>query len=328
EGLVDAVVLPKGALQFVCGGTGDLLERLGPQDVLAFTGSGTTGALLRGLEAVVHRSTRINVEADSLNAAILGPDVQVGDEIFQFFVRDVAKEITQKSGQKCTAIRRIFVPPALVEGVIDALGEALGAVPMGDAAAEGVRMGPLATADQRADVLDGTAALEQAGAKRVWGDPRTMTLTAGDADRGYFVAPCLFSAEDARSVPLVHSREVFGPVATVMSYRDAADVVGLAALGEGALLSAVYGNDRDFLGEVILGLAPHHGRVFVGSKKIVDQAMAPGLVLPSCVHGGPGRAGGGEELGGLRGMSFYMQRTAVQGDRALLDRILGSGTSE
>lgn len=315
--LADAGILPDGALQFVCGSPGDLLTHLRAGDVLAFTGSGVTGAKLRRLDNVVEHSVRVNVEADSLNATVLCPDVEVGSETWFAFVRDAVREITQKTGQKCTATRRIFVPKERLDDVLGVLAEELGRVPFGDPKLESVRVGPLASAQQHADVKEGIEALVAAGAKIAW---RGEGAFEGVADgQGCFVHPHLLQA--AGDVGLVHDREVFGPVSTVVAYDDVAEVPGLVARGQGGLVAAVYGNDKDTLRQVVVGLAPWSGRVLIGSKKVADQAISPGLVLPSCVHGGPGRAGGGEELGGVRGLDLYTQRTAIQGDRALLDKI-------
>ncbi|MEM9189592.1 MAG: 3,4-dehydroadipyl-CoA semialdehyde dehydrogenase [Myxococcota bacterium] len=319
--LTDEKVLPDGVLQFVCGSAGDMLEHLAAQDVLAFTGSGSTGTLLRSLRNVVGRSVRVNVEADSLNAAVLGPDVEPGSDTYQMFIRDCTKEITQKTGQKCTATRRIFIAEGMLDRVRDDLAENLDTIKVGDPTAEGVRMGPLATGQQLRDVRQGIARLVEAGAEIVYGSS-TEVDRIGGSDAGFFIGPVLLRADSPRDVGAVHEHEVFGPVATVMPYRSPEDAAELVALGEGGLVSSVYSDDREVLKTLIVGLGPYNGRILVGSKKIADQAISPGLVLPSCVHGGPGRAGGGEELGGERGLAFYTQRTAVQGDRALLDKLL------
>ncbi|MCC6873117.1 MAG: 3,4-dehydroadipyl-CoA semialdehyde dehydrogenase [Sandaracinaceae bacterium] len=321
--MVAASVLPKGALQLVVGSLGDLLGRLGSQDAFAFTGSGATGTKLRGLANLLERSVRVNVEADSLNLAVLAPDAEPGGEAYAMFVRDVAKEITQKSGQKCTAIRRVLVPAAVIDRVQEDLCERLSSVKVGDPSRDDVTMGPLATAQQLADFRAGVSKLQASGARVVFGSATQCDPLGADANAGYFVGPVLLRADRPADAHAVHEHEVFGPCATILPYSSTAEAVELAARGGGGLVASVYGDDRALLSELVLGLAPHHGRVLVGSKKIVDQAIAPGLVLPSCVHGGPGRAGGGEELGGERGLRFYMQRTAVQGDRALLDKILG-----
>lgn len=321
EKFVEANVLPRGAIQFVAGGTGNLLEHLGPQDALAFTGSSDTGLALRGLSNVLASSTRVNVEADSVNAAVLTQDAD--DETYQMFVRDVVTEMTQKAGQKCTATRRVFVHQSVIDRVQDDLAERLAQIPVGHPASKGVRLGPLATAQQRDDYFAGVAKLEAAGAKIVWGDPKPRDLVDADASKGFFVGPVLLRADAPSAADAVHEHEVFGPCATLMPFSDAEEVVALVARGGGGLVASVYGDDRELLSKLVIGLAPYSGRILMGSKKVADQAISPGLVLPSCVHGGPGRAGGGEELGGERGLRFYMQRCAVQGDRALLDKFFG-----
>jgi oxepin-CoA hydrolase/3-oxo-5,6-dehydrosuberyl-CoA semialdehyde dehydrogenase len=327
EVLVESGVLPAGALQFVAGSAGDMLDHMTGQDVLAFTGSGETGAMLRGFERVVGKSVRINVEADSLNSAILAPDVEAGSDAYLMFIRDTAREMTQKTGQKCTAVRRIFVPSGMVDRVTEDLGEQLSLVKIGMPSAEGARMGSLASEQQYQDVIQGLAELQESGAAVAWGSATDINVLGRKADEGYFVGPVLLRHDDPANASLVHSKEVFGPIATLLPYSDMAEVAGWVALGEGTLLTSLYTDDRKGLGEMIAELAPHTGRLLIGSRKIADQAISPGMVLPSCVHGGPGRAGGGEELGGLRGLDFYMQRTSVQGDRALLDRTLQPETA-
>ncbi|MGF1465590.1 MAG: 3,4-dehydroadipyl-CoA semialdehyde dehydrogenase [Sandaracinaceae bacterium] len=322
ETIVAAEVLPAGALQLLCGSAGDLLDHLEEQDVLAFTGSGDTGATLRRGDGVAARSVRVNVEADSLNATVLAPSVDAEGDVYARFLRDAVLEITQKTGQKCTATRRIFVPEGLIDRVQRDLAERLADVKVGDPANPEVRMGPLATAAQLRDFRDGVARLEAAGARRVLGSPTEVSLVGADG-RGFFVGPVLLRADGPDDAAAVHEHEVFGPCATLLPYRSLEDAIRGVAKGGGGLVASVYGDDRKELAALALGLAPHHGRVLIGSRTVAEQATAPGLVLPSCVHGGPGRAGGGEELGGERGLRFYMQRTAFQGDRALLDRIFG-----
>jgi 3,4-dehydroadipyl-CoA semialdehyde dehydrogenase len=321
EAMVAANVLPEGALQLICGSVGDLVEKLGPEDVLAFTGSADTGAKLRGARSVVERSVRVNVEADSLNSAVLAPGISPGDEVFRAFIRDVTKELTQKAGQKCTATRRIFVPRDVIDEVQAALIEELSQLKVGHPSLEEVRMGPLATAQQHADFLRGIGKLVEAGAKVVLGGVERPKTIGVEGTKGYFVAPTLLRADAPDTANAVHDHEVFGPSATLMPYEGAEHVSALVARGRGGLVASVYGDDREVLRAIVHGIAPFHGRVLIGSSKVADQMITPGLVLPSCVHGGPGRAGGGEELGGERGLRFYMQRTAVQGDRALLDKI-------
>ena len=320
ERLVESKVMPAGVLQFVCGSVGDLLSHLGPQDVMAFTGGGSTGTQLRGLPNLLLRSVRVNVEADSLNSTVLGHDIDVGGDTWQMFLRDVVREMTQKTGQKCTATRRIFVPADRIDEVQSEVAARLGEIKVGDPALDDVRMGPLATAQQLRDFRAGIASLVESGARVVHGSATECNAIGVPAGKGFFVAPMLLRADKPASATRVHEHEVFGPSATIMPYATNDEAVALVGRGEGSLVASLYTDDRATLETVVLGMAAHSGRVLVGSTKVADQAISPGLVLPSCVHGGPGRAGGGEELGGERGLSFYMQRTAVQGDRALLDR--------
>jgi 3,4-dehydroadipyl-CoA semialdehyde dehydrogenase len=322
EMLVEKAVLPEGALSLLMGGVGDLLHHVGAQDVVAFTGSGETGARIRGLPDVIRHNVRVNVEADSLNAAVLGPDVEPGSETWDFYLKDVLRDMTQKAGQKCTAIRRVLVPAHQADRVRDALADRLQSVTVGNPAHEGVRMGPVATAGQRDDVRAGVDLLARDG-RLVFGTADVQPVGV-EPGKGFFVSPVLVEVEPGAEAPTVHSREVFGPVATVVPYSgQAADAVEIVSRGGGGLVSSVYSEDPAFTSEVVLGLAPFHGRVFLGSARIAEMSPGPGTVLPQLVHGGPGRAGGGEELGGLRGLGFYMQRVALEGPRPLVERIAG-----
>lgn len=314
--VVESGALPEGAYSFLAGEAGDLLEHLGAQDGVAFTGSSATAQRLAGHAAFVQRGARLNVEADSLNAAVLGPDVEPDSETFDLFVREHAREITQKAGQKCTATRRLFVPAAIAPAVAEALGAALSAVKVGDPAAEGTRMGPLTNAEQLAAVQQGITRLAGLGTLVVGGPERLFA-------RGCFLGATLVLARDAHADAL-HAEEVFGPVATIAPYSGEADeAVALVARGGGGLVASVYSDDRSWPVRVALGLAPWTGRVYLGSARVAEYGTGPGLVLPSMTHGGPGRAGGGEELGGLRGLSFWMQRTALQGFRGTLEAACG-----
>lgn len=318
--LVDANVFPEGALSLLAGSPGELLAHLGGQDVLAFTGGSSTGRRVRGGEAVLANGVRVNVEADSLNAAVLGPDVGAGSELLDLFVGDVVRDMTQKAGQKCTAIRRAYVPAGVLDAVLERLGERLGAVRVGDPAREETGMGPLATRQQLADAREGVGRLATA-AEVVFG---SVAASPGTNGKGFFMAPVLLASRAPTRSDAVHGREVFGPVATVIAYDGtAAQAVERVAWGGGGLVASVYSDDRGFLDDAVLGLAPHHGRVVIGSTRIAGQAIPPGTVLPQLVHGGPGRAGAGEELGGRRGLAFYLQRTALQGDRALVEGLAG-----
>lgn len=317
QAFVDDSILPDGALSFLAGSAGDLLSHLSGQDVLAFTGSSVTAQKLRSLESVIARSVHINVEADSLNAAVLGPDVSLSDETGQLFLVDVVRDMTQKTGQKCTAIRRIFVPDDKLDDAVAALSERLGDIVVGNPATDGVRMGPLATAAQLRDVQDGIERLagQTDAAHGGTGDIEAVGAPAG---KGYFVGPVLRVARDPAAATAVHEHEVFGPVATIMPYSGAAQAANLVQLGDGGLVASVYSDDRDFVAAIVPAIAPYNGRLYLGSQKIAAQSAGPGTVVPHLLHGGPGRAGGGEELGGSRGMFLYMQRCALQGDKAVL----------
>lgn len=318
--LVESGRVPEGALQLVCGSTGDLLSRLTGQDHLAFTGSNATGAALRATPGFAQRSVRVNVEADSLNAAVCGPDVGPGSDLWNTFVRNVVTDMTQKTGQKCTAIRRVFVPAEHADDLQEALVEALANVVVGNPLTDGVTMGPVSTASQLRDVLGGIRALS-AHARVVTGGADRVEGRGSPEGKGYFVAPTVLRADDARTAGPVHDLEVFGPCVTILPYDGGADTAAeLIGLGQGSLVSSAVSDDRAWVERFALGAAPHLGRLLLLSSKVADQATAPGLVLPSMVHGGPGRAGGGEELGGERGLLFYMQRTALQGDSAVFGK--------
>jgi oxepin-CoA hydrolase/3-oxo-5,6-dehydrosuberyl-CoA semialdehyde dehydrogenase len=321
--LVGDEVLPAGALSFVAGGIGDMLDRIGGQDVLAFTGSSWTATALRKGKGVLEHGTHINVEADSLNAAVLGPDAEDGGDVMNLFIGDVVRDMTQKTGQKCTAIRRVYAPREKIEAVVERLRERLAAVKVGDPAREEVTMGPLATAQQLRDVRDGIGKLESC-ARIVFGSKDRVDAIGRVGQKGFFLSPVLLRNDSPSESDAVHEHEVFGPVATVMPYDgSAAGAAALVRAGGGGLVSSVYSDDKTFLASAVAEIAPFHGRVTIGSSKIAAQALPPGMVLPQLVHGGPGRAGGGEELGGRRGLELYMQRVALQGDRAILEALSG-----
>jgi 3,4-dehydroadipyl-CoA semialdehyde dehydrogenase len=328
ERLVKTSALPAGALSLIVGSTGDLLEQLEHQDMVAFTGSNQTGTKLRGLPNILRQSVRFNVEADSLNTAILGADVDTSSETYDLFLTDVARDVTQKTGQKCTAIRRVFVPEAMLEQVSEDLTERLQSVVIGDPSSSQVRMGPVATKSQLHEVRSGIKTLTDGGHARViLGGTERPQLEGIDNDRGYFVAPTLLVAKDPDLAEAVHSHEVFGPVVTLMPYKadNVTKLVTWVGLGGGGLVASLYSDDRGFARTMLLELAVYHGRVTLGSAKMAGVSMGPGLVYPNLVHGGPGRAGGGEELGGCRGLQFYMQRTAIQGYGPLIDHIVKDG---
>jgi oxepin-CoA hydrolase/3-oxo-5,6-dehydrosuberyl-CoA semialdehyde dehydrogenase len=315
-------ILPKGALQLISGSVGDLLDHVDCQDVVTFTGSAATGRKLRIHKAIVENSVRFTMEADSLNAAILGPDAVAGTEEFDLFVKEVAREMTVKAGQKCTAIRRVIAPRATVEPLIKALGERLAKTALGNPGEEATRMGPLASLAQRDEVRARIAEL-QGDAEIVAGDPSQAKLTSGDAQAGAFLSPVLLYCDKPGSARAVHDVEAFGPVSTIIPYESAEEAAELARRGKGSLVASVFTNDAAFARESVEALGPWHGRVMLGNRVSAKSSTGHGSPLPVLVHGGPGRAGGGEELGGMRAVKHYMQRTAVQGAPWLLSEVTG-----
>ena len=320
--MVDAGLLPDGAVQLLCGSTGDLFDHLTEQDLVSFTGSAATARQLRAHPVVVAKAVRFNAEADSLNCSILGPDVESGSAEFDLYIRQLVTEMTVKAGQKCTAIRRAFVPAGLAGPVAESTIEQLARVVVGNPADDSVRMGALASLEQREEVRRGVKALLAAG-RLVFGDPEHVAVVGADAERGAFISPLLLRCDDpGRAEP--HEIEAFGPVATIMEYSGADDVVALAARGRGSLAGSIVTADAQFAREVVLGTAPWHGRLLVLDTDDAAESTGHGSPLPPLVHGGPGRAGGGEELGGIRGVLHYMQRTAVQASPRVLTAVTGS----
>lgn len=320
--IVETGLLPEGALQLISGSVGDLLDHVTGQDAVTFTGSAWTGRKLKSHKAVIENSTRFTMEADSLNASILGPDAGPGTAEFDLFVKEVAREMTAKAGQKCTAIRRVFVPRAHVQALIAALGDRLDKTPLGLPADEATRMGPLASLDQRDEVRARIRDL-QADAEIVAGNPDAVRVVSGDAGAGAFLNPVLMYCDKPFAAAAVHDVEAFGPVSTVMPYDDIEEAMALAAKGKGSLVSSVFTDDPKVAEAAVLGLAPHHGRVLIGNRATAKSSTGHGSPLAPLVHGGPGRAGGGEEMGGMRGVKHYMQRTAVQGSPRLLSAVTG-----
>jgi len=318
--MVESGIFPEGSFQLIVGGTGDLLSRLSCQDVVSFTGSAATAQMLRGDRHLIDNSVRFVAEQDSLNASILGPDAAPGTPEFDAFVREVVREMTVKAGQKCTAIRRIIVPDASVGAVIEAVSEKLSKTVIGDPAREGVRMGALASAEQKADVL-AKAEIIGSECERVFGDPENFTVEGADAGRGAFLPPMLFRCADPDAATKTHETEAFGPVSTVMGYRDLDHAVAIANRGQGSLVASVFTHDPVVARQVVLGAGAYHGRLYFANRDTGKEATGHGSPLPHMVHGGPGRAGGGEEMGGVRGVLHYMQRTAIQGSPDLLTAI-------
>jgi oxepin-CoA hydrolase/3-oxo-5,6-dehydrosuberyl-CoA semialdehyde dehydrogenase len=322
ELMTDSGLLPAGAVQLICGGAGDLLDHLTEQDLVSFTGSAATARQLRAHPAVVGRSVRFNAEADSLNCSILGPDAGPGSPEFDLYITQLVTEMTVKAGQKCTAIRRAFVPDRMAGAVSDAVAERLAAIVVGSPAEPAVRMGALASLEQREEVRRSVKGLLGA-ARLVFGDPEHVEVVGADAERGAFISPLLLRCDDAgRAEP--HEIEAFGPVATIMGYTSTAEVIELAARGLGSLAGSVVTSDAEFAREVVLGTAPWHGRLLVLDRDDAAESTGHGSPLPPLVHGGPGRAGGGEEMGGIRGVLHYMQRTAVQASPRVLTAVTGT----
>ncbi|HYG93279.1 MAG TPA: phenylacetic acid degradation bifunctional protein PaaZ [Nocardioides sp.] len=325
--IVESGILPEGSLQLLAGGPNGLLDELTIHDQVAFTGSAHTAGLLRNHPQVLHGGVQLGVEADSLNCSILGPDVTAEDPELDLFVKGVVTEMTVKAGQKCTAIRRVIVPAAIADTVTEAIAARLAKVTVGDPRSEDVRMGPVVGLDQREEVRKAVQSL-RASAEVVHGDPDRVQVVAGDAERGAFLSPVLLRAQRGAVEP--HDVEPFGPVSTVLIYDDLDEAVELAARGRGSLAGSLVTHDRDVARTVTLGLAPWHGRILVLDRDDAAeaaQAGGHGSPLPVLVHGGPGRAGGGEELGGVRAVLHHMQRTAIQGSPDLLTAITGTWTA-
>ena len=320
ELIAESGLLPDGALQLVCGSAGDLLDHLTEQDLLGFTGSASTARQLRAHPAVVARSVRFNAEADSLNCSILGPDAIPGTPEFDLYVKQLVTEMTVKAGQKCTAIRRALVPAGQVDAVVEAVSERLAKVAVGNPADESVRMGALAGLEQREEVRRSLKNLADAG-RIVFGDPEHVDVVGADAERGAFMSPILLVGDAGRSEP--HEIEAFGPVSTVLAYNDPAGAIELAARGRGSLAGSVVTDDSEFARAVVLGTAPWHGRLLVLDSDAAPESTGHGSPLPALVHGGPGRAGGGEEMGGMRAVFHHLQRTAVQASPRMLQSVTG-----
>ena len=317
--VIDSGILAEGAFQFLCGSVGDLFDHLDGQDSVGFTGSASTAHRLRTHPTVVAQSVRFNAEADSLNASVLGPAATPGTPEFDLFVKEVAREMTTKAGQRCTAIRRALVPTGHVDAVVDALSARLARTTVGDPRNEEVRMGPLASLDQRDEV--GRAVSKLTDGAEVVTDPKVEPVGA-DAERGAFFAPTVLVARDPAH-PAIHDVEAFGPVSTVIGYGSVDEAVDLARLGGGSLVASVFTPDAAEARTLAMGLAAHHGRVLLVDERSGKTQTGHGSPMPQLVHGGPGRAGGGEELGGVRAVHHHLQRTAVQGAPDVLTAVTG-----
>jgi oxepin-CoA hydrolase/3-oxo-5,6-dehydrosuberyl-CoA semialdehyde dehydrogenase len=317
--MIESEILPAGAIQLICGSAGDLLSHVTEQDAVAFTGSAATGRMLKESAAIMANSVRFNMEADSLNCCILGPDATPGTEEFDLFVKEVVREMTTKAGQKCTAIRRTIVPAGMEDDVVKALQGRLAKTTIGDPAVDGVRMGPLASKGQVRDV-GASAERIRAAAELVYGGS-DFDVVGANRDAGAFFGPMLMvcDAPFQRSEP--HDIEAFGPVNTIMPYGSLDEAIALAKLGRGSLCGSLVTANPETARQVILGTAAYHGRMLVLDRSSAKESTGHGSPLPNLVHGGPGRAGGGEEMGGARGVLHYMQRTAIQGSPSVLTAI-------
>lgn len=321
--IIESGLLPEGSLQLLAGSASGVLDHLGAQDMVGFTGSADTAAILRAHPSVLHRGVQLGVEADSLNCSILGPDVTQDDPEFDLFVKQLVTEMTVKAGQKCTAIRRSIVPSTMADAVIEAASARLATITIGNPADESVRMGALASLGQRDDVRKAIDNL-RSSATIVYGDPDKVDVVGADAERGAFISPVLLCAE--KGATEAHDVEAFGPVSTVMTYDSVDEAIELAARGKGSLAGSLVTHDRDVARKVVLGLAPWHGRILVLDRDDAKESTGHGSPLPVLVHGGPGRAGGGEELGGIRGVLHHMQRSAIQASPDMITAITGRWT--
>jgi oxepin-CoA hydrolase/3-oxo-5,6-dehydrosuberyl-CoA semialdehyde dehydrogenase len=320
--IIESGILPPGALQLVCGSLGNLFDHLECQDTVSFTGSAHTAAQLRVHPAIIRHAVPFVAETDSLNSSILAMDAAPGTPEFDLFVKEVVREMTVKAGQKCTAIRKALVPAKMAGDVVAALQTALGKIIVGNPRDERVRMGPLVSQEQRSQVLAQVAAL-RAEADLVAGSLDRFELTGADRARGAFVPPLLLLSRDPPAARAVHDVEAFGPVATVLPYRDTAEAIALARRGQGSLAASVFCADDALATRIVLGLAPYHGRILVVNRSCAKESTGHGSPLAPLIHGGPGRAGGGEEMGGIRGILHYMQRSAVQGSPDTLTAVTG-----
>jgi oxepin-CoA hydrolase/3-oxo-5,6-dehydrosuberyl-CoA semialdehyde dehydrogenase len=318
--MIESKILPEGSIQLICGGVGDLFDHLNCQDIVAFTGSKSTAEKLQQHPRVVSDSVRFTAETDSLNASILGPDATPDTPEFDLFIKEVTREMTSKVGQKCTAIRRIIAPSELAADVVKALSTALGEIRIGNPALKDVDMGALASLGQREEVRARVADL--AGeADVVYGNRSDFDVVDADVEKGAFFMPTLLHCERPLSATAVHSVEAFGPVSTVLPYENLDEAIELARLGDGSLAGSIISNDNEVARELVLGTAAWHGRMVLINRHCAAESTGHGSPLPHLVHGGPGRAGGGEELGGIRGALHYMQRTAIQGSPEMLAAI-------
>ncbi|MFN5385656.1 MAG: phenylacetic acid degradation bifunctional protein PaaZ [Bacteroidota bacterium] len=318
--IIASGILPEGAFQLLCGSLGDMLEHVDCQDVVTFTGSASTGMMLKNKSSIVSNAVRFNMEADSLNCSILGPEAAPGTEEFALFVKEVVREMTVKAGQKCTAIRRILVPEAYAEAVAAAVKEKISSTVIGNPQAEGVRMGPLAGKEQVKDVREKVKQLMKS-CDTLFGNPDAVQVKDADSEKGAFMSQVLLYCSHPLSNTDPHTIEAFGPCATIMPYKNAEEAAEISKMGKGSLCSSVFTADDGFARQMVMETACMHGRMVLINRHSAGESTGHGSPMPHMVHGGPGRAGGGEEMGGVRGVHHYMQRTALQGSPTTLMRI-------
>lgn len=321
--MLESGLLPDGALQLIVGGVGDSFEHLTSQDVVTFTGSAQTGRMLKSHPKIVEESVRFNMEADSLNFAMLGPDAAADSPEFDLFVKEVANEMRIKTGQRCTAIRRALIPKERMDDVVQALRASFDATPVGNPVDASVKMGPLVSQEQRREVRKAVETLKADGARVLYGDD-TLSLVDADVDKGAFHPFTLLCCDASMDAKAAHEIEAFGPVSTLMPYGDVDQACELIRRGGGSLVGTVVTGDDSVARTVVLETASHHGRIHILNAECAEESTGHGSPLPHLVHGGPGRAGGGEELGGIRGMDLYMQRTAIQGSPTTLSAVGGT----
>ncbi len=322
EDIVKANVLPPGAISIICGSARDLLGHVREEDIVSFTGSADTAARIRSHANVLQRSVRVNIEADSLNSAILGPDCAPGSDLFDLLVQEVVREMTLKAGQKCTTIRRILVPRAQLKPFGDAVAAQLSSIKVGNPRSPEAKVGPVVNKAQQSTCLEGIAKLTEECEVVFGGDKNFQPLDA-DPQKSSFVQPVLLSCRNGLDAKYVHDVEVFGPVATLVAYDGMDDLIAISRRGLGSLVASIFSNDASFMRETILGIGDLHGRVLAVNSAVGAQHTGHGNVVPSCLHGGPGRAGGGEELAGLRALLLYHRRFVVQGPADCLTELGG-----
>lgn len=320
--IISSRILPEGSLQLICGSAQGILDHVINQDVVTFTGSASTGMLLKAHPRLIQEAVPFNMEADSLNCCVLGADATPGTAEFEIFIKEVQREITTKAGQKCTAVRRIIVPEKLIEDVQIALGKRLASTIIGDPNVEGVRMGALAGKSQQKEVAEKVMQLAKTQ-EIVYGDLENFEVVGADKNKGAFISPILFLNKDPFKYQDCHNIEAFGPVSTIMPYKHISDAVELAKMGKGSLVCSIVTADDTIAKEFVIGAACMHGRILVLNADCAKESTGHGSPMPMLTHGGPGRAGGGEEMGGKRGVFHYLQRTAIQGSPTTLTKIMG-----